>query len=70
VVIRTQNRPDRIQREHLEFAARLAVQNSGQKHAKYVPVDYTLKKYVRKPRGAPAGTVSYTHEKTLHIDVT
>jgi predicted ribosome quality control (RQC) complex YloA/Tae2 family protein len=69
VVIRTQNRPDRIQREHLEFAARLAVQNSGQKHAKYVPVDYTLKKYVRKPRGAPAGTVSYTHEKTLHIDV-
>jgi predicted ribosome quality control (RQC) complex YloA/Tae2 family protein len=31
-------------------------------------VDYTLKKYVRKPRGAAKGTALYTHEKTLHVE--
>lgn len=68
VVILTGNKPEKIQKEHLMFAAKVAVQNSPSKHAGYVPVDYTLKKYVRKPKGAPVGTALYTHEKTLHID--
>ncbi len=68
VVVRTDNRPERIGREALEFAARVAVAHSGSKHSGYVSVDYTLRKYVRKPRGAPAGTVTYTHEKTLSVD--
>jgi len=67
VVILTGNQPDRIGREALEYAGRIAVQNSASKHSSYVPVDYTLKKYVRKPKGAKAGTAFYTHEKTLHI---
>jgi predicted ribosome quality control (RQC) complex YloA/Tae2 family protein len=67
VIVVTRNQPDRVQRETLEFAAKVAVQNSPSKHAGYVPVDYTLKKYVRKPRGAPKGTALYTHEKTLHV---
>jgi predicted ribosome quality control (RQC) complex YloA/Tae2 family protein len=69
VVIPTRRQPDRVPREVMEFAAKLAVKHSGQKHASFVPVDYTLKRYVRKVRGAPAGTVLYTHEKTLHVDV-
>jgi predicted ribosome quality control (RQC) complex YloA/Tae2 family protein len=32
-----------------------------------VPVDYTWVKYVRKPRGAKPGFVTYTHEKTLFV---
>jgi predicted ribosome quality control (RQC) complex YloA/Tae2 family protein len=32
-----------------------------------VPVIYTLKKYVRKPRKAPAGTVTCEREKTLMV---
>lgn len=68
VVIQTGNKPDRVSREALLFGAKLAVQNSTAKHSSYVPVDYTLKKYVRKPRGAKAGTASYTHEKTLHVE--
>ncbi len=68
VVIQTQNHPEKIGKEALLFAAKIAVQNSPSKHAGYVPVDYTLKKYVRRPRGAPKGTVLYTHEKTLHIE--
>ncbi|HJP83656.1 MAG TPA: NFACT family protein [Fimbriimonadaceae bacterium] len=68
VIIQTRNQPDKVQRETLQFAAKVAVQNSPSKHAGYVPVDYTLKKYVRKPKGAPKGTAFYTHEKTLHVD--
>lgn len=68
VVIVTRNQPEKISREQLLFAAKVAVQNSPSKHAGYVPVDYTLKKYVRKPKGSPKGTAFYTHEKTLHIE--
>jgi predicted ribosome quality control (RQC) complex YloA/Tae2 family protein len=68
VVLRTNNQPQRMQKEHLEFAARIAVKNSSSKHSSYVPVDYTLKKYVRKPKSAPKGTATYTNEKTLHVD--
>jgi predicted ribosome quality control (RQC) complex YloA/Tae2 family protein len=68
VVILTGNQPDKVSREALLFAAKVAVQNSPLKHSGYVPVDYTLKKYVRKPKGGPKGTALYTHEKTLHIE--
>jgi predicted ribosome quality control (RQC) complex YloA/Tae2 family protein len=67
VVIRTQGHPERVPRSVLEEAARLCVQHSGQKHSSLVPVDYTLKKFVRKPRKAPPGTVQIQQEKTLHI---
>ena len=68
VVVQTRNQPERVQRETLEFAARVAVRNSPSKHAGYVPVDYVLKKHVRKPRGASKGSALYTHEKTIHVE--
>ncbi len=68
VVIRTNRQPEKVGPELLMFAAKVAVQNSPSKHSGYVPVDYTLRKYVRKPRGAAAGTALYTQEKTLHVE--
>ena len=68
VVVQTRKMPEKVQRETLEYAARLAVQHSTSRHSRYVAVDYTLKKHVRKSRGAPKGSVSYTHEKTLHVE--
>ncbi len=68
VVIQTHNQPEKVSREVLLAAAKIAVQHSNQKHAGYVPVDYTLKKYVRKPKGAPKGTALYVNEKTLHVE--
>jgi predicted ribosome quality control (RQC) complex YloA/Tae2 family protein len=68
VVLVTENSPERIQREQLLFAAKIAVSHSGSKHAGFVSVDYTLKKYVRKPRGAAKGAAFYTNEKTLHVE--
>jgi predicted ribosome quality control (RQC) complex YloA/Tae2 family protein len=67
VVIRTHNNPQAVPRQVLEYAAQLAAANSPQRHSSIVPVDYTLRKYVRRPRGAQPGFVTYTHEKTLHV---
>ena len=69
VIIRTDNQPDRVQPDQLQFAARVALQNSPMKHSGFVSIDYTLKKYVRKPRGAAKGTALYTHEKTLNLQL-
>ncbi len=69
VIIRTENQPQRTPKSTLEFAARLAAQHSADKHARVVEVDYTLRKYVRKPKGAPPGFALYTHEKTLRVEM-
>jgi len=68
VVIVTRNHPEKVSKETIMFAAKIVVQNSPSKHSGYVPVDYTLKKYVRRPKGAAKGMAMYTHEKTVHID--
>lgn len=68
VLIQTHNQPERVQKEALLFAAEVAVRHSPAKHSAYVPVDYTLRKYVRKPRGAAPGTATYAQEKTLHVE--
>lgn len=67
VVLQTANHPERVQKEALYFAAHIAAKYSVQKHSRHVPVDYTLAKYVRKPRGSAAGEVIYQNEKTLFI---
>lgn len=52
----------------LVFAAQIAAANSEARHSQNVPVDYTLVKYVKKPSGARAGMVIYTHQTTLFVN--
>ncbi|MDR2884284.1 MAG: NFACT RNA binding domain-containing protein, partial [Deferribacteraceae bacterium] len=51
--------------EELQFAANLVAGRSKHKNEAKVLVDYTLKKYVKKPRNTPVGFVVYTHFKTI-----
>ena len=51
----------------LEEAAILAAVNSKSRTSATVPVDWTRRKYVRKPRGAPPGTVTLEREKTVFV---
>ncbi len=51
----------------LGAAAMLAAYYSKAYRASQVPVDYTLKKFVKKPSGAAPGRVIYTHQRTLFI---
>ena len=48
-----------------EQAAAIAAYYSKMKTAKHVPVAMTERKYVHKPRGAPAGTVVIEREKVI-----
>ncbi len=51
--------------EDVELAASLAAFYSRAKASASVPVDYTLRKHVRKQRAAPPGLVWYTNAKTI-----
>lgn len=65
VIVKSNNPPD----ETLAEAARLAVRYSKAAASSNVPVDYTLVRHVRKPKGAKPGMVIYDHQRTLYITV-
>lgn len=67
VVIRTRNDPTSVPTSVLQQAALLAARHSPAKHSSLVPVDYTLKKYVRRPRGSASGAATYQNERTLYV---
>lgn len=67
VVIRTHGKPDQVPRSVLMHAAVLCALHSPQKHSSLVSVDYTLKKWVRKPRGSAPGAADYQKEVTLEV---
>ena len=50
------------------YAARLAAAYSRGKASSRVPVDYTLRRYVKKPGGAKPGFVIYTNQHTLYVE--
>ena len=49
----------------MEEAASLAAWYSSGRSAGRVPIDYTRRRYVKKPGGAKPGFVIYTHQKTI-----
>ncbi len=64
VIIHTESSvPENTLRE----AALLAAWYSKGQSSENVPVDYTKRRYIKKPGGAPAGFVIYTNQKTLYI---
>ena len=52
----------------IAWAARLAAAYSKGGASTRVPVDYTLRRYVKKPGGAKPGFVIYTHQRTLSVE--
>lgn len=66
VIIHSEGKP--VSDDTLLTAAHLAAWFSKGKGLS-VPVDCTLKKYVKKPSGTPTGFVTYTHQKTYQITV-
>ena len=53
--------------ETLKQAALLAAWYSKGQRSSMVPIDYTRRKYVKKPSGAAPGKVIYTHHKTAYM---
>lgn len=67
VVVRTAGHSGAVPKDVLLQAALIAARNSDAKHSSLVPVDYTLRKYVRKPRGSAPGFVTYRNERTIDV---
>ena len=51
----------------VEQAAMLAAVHSSASGSAQVPVEYTLVRYVHKPRGARPGKVIYDHQQTAYV---
>jgi predicted ribosome quality control (RQC) complex YloA/Tae2 family protein len=68
-ILRTQGQPSRVPDTIIRRAAEIVAARSGkgEKHAEIVPVDVTEKRYVRKPRGAKPGQVTYERARCLDI---
>src|SRR4029077_18674403 len=67
VVIRNANRKDIPHRTLIEAAQMAAFFSQGNKQPR-AAVNYTLKKYVSKPKGAAAGLVRLASFKTLLVN--
>ena len=67
VLLKVRTAPGEPSRQAIEEAASIAAYYSKQRKAKRVAVSYTLKKYVRKRKGAPPGTVQIEREKTILV---
>jgi predicted ribosome quality control (RQC) complex YloA/Tae2 family protein len=68
-ILRTQGRPERVPAPVVRRAAEIVAARSGSgvKHASVVAVDVTEKRYVRKPRAAKPGLVTYERERVLDV---
>ncbi|MFZ5352641.1 MAG: Rqc2 family fibronectin-binding protein [Bacillota bacterium] len=66
VIVKTEGR--KIDDATLAEAANLAAYYSKARSSSKVPVDYTIKKNVKKPAGAKPGMVIYENYKTVYID--
>ncbi|BEU88114.1 tRNA modification protein RqcH [Selenomonas sp. TAMA-11512] len=65
VIVRLQGAE--IDDDTLETAAEIAAYFSKGKDSSSVPVDYVLRRYVKKPSGAKPGFVIFTRQKTLYV---
>ena len=68
VILRVRSAPGEPGKRAKEQAASIAAYYSALRGARMVPVSVTKRKYVRKPRGAPAGTVAIEREKVIFAE--
>lgn len=65
VVLRVGGRPPTA--EEIDRAASIAAWFSQARGSPGVPVDYTARRHVRKPKGSRPGLVVYERERTVHV---
>lgn len=68
VVLRWNDAKERPPKRVLEAAAMIAAWYSGAKNSRLVPVAWTFKKHVRKPKGAAVGAVVMGREEVVMVE--
>jgi predicted ribosome quality control (RQC) complex YloA/Tae2 family protein len=69
VIIKNPNKKT-IDKSIIEYAAQISAFNSSAKNSDLVPVQYTRRKYVSKPRGAAPGAVNVLQYDTVIVSPT
>ncbi len=67
VILRTGGHKSGVPKSIIEAAASIAAFHSKARHSKLVPVIYTEKRYVRKPRKGAPGLALCSREKTIFV---
>jgi predicted ribosome quality control (RQC) complex YloA/Tae2 family protein len=67
IAVPDNKRIDKPPKATLEYAASLAAGHSQAKHSSVVPVVYTKRKYVTKPKDAGPGLVRYQYEDSVIV---
>jgi predicted ribosome quality control (RQC) complex YloA/Tae2 family protein len=68
VVLRNPRKSSSLPKNIIEKTAGIAAYYSKAKHSKYVPVIYTLRKYIWKRKGSTRGMVSVKYEKSVIVE--
>ncbi|MBU8871049.1 MAG: DUF814 domain-containing protein [Gemmatimonadales bacterium] len=68
VILRSGGKPEQIPRSIIEKAAALAAQHCRSKHSALVPVIWTERRYVRKPRKSAPGMAVCLREKSIFVE--
>jgi predicted ribosome quality control (RQC) complex YloA/Tae2 family protein len=68
VVLKIGTGKGEVSKQAIDQAAAVAAYYSKMKKSKLVPVTMCEGKYVRKPKGVPAGTVTVEREKTIYAE--
>jgi predicted ribosome quality control (RQC) complex YloA/Tae2 family protein len=68
VVLKIGTGKGEVSKQAIEQTAAIAAYYSKMKNSKLVPVAMCEGKYVRKPKGVPAGTVTLEREKTIFVE--
>ncbi len=68
VILRTGGHKSGVPKSIVEAAAAIAAFHSKARHSKLVPVIYTEKRYVRKPRKGAPGLALCSREKTIFVN--
>ena len=58
----------KVTKQIIKKAAEITAYYSQARKAKYIPVAYTFKKYVRKPKGVNTGTVMLEREEVVMVE--
>ena len=68
VVLRMKSKEEKPPKLILQKAAEITAYYSQQRKGKFVPVAYTFKKYVHKPKGADPGSVVISKEQVIMVE--
>ncbi len=67
-ILRTAGKPEKVPAAVIAKAGSVAAAHSKARHSALVPVIHTERRYVRKPRKAPAGTAVCLQEKSIFVE--